>query len=139
MANSKYVSFIEEIITQTKDGTLKWRYLDTNDPLCSHMGWKKSPLLQVGNLLSYSHDDYIFNTEDSFFTQIGETYLVLYVCDDNPASMYAVPQTYKKIVVFEPDVYGKYITRLLNLVLSQFPSGEQFIDNYLNESHNNHN
>ena len=137
MANSKYVSFLEEIIAQTKDGTLKWSYLDTNDVLCSNMGWKRSPLIQ--SLLPYSHDDHIFNTDDSFFTQIGETYLVLYVCDDNPASMYVVPQTYKKIVVFEPDVYGKYITRLLNLVLSQFPSGEQFIDNYLNESHNNHN
>lgn len=40
-------------------------------------------------------------------------------------------ETYKKVVEFSPDEYGEYITRLLNLVQSQFPSADAFIDDFL--------
>ena len=40
-------------------------------------------------------------------------------------------ETYKKEVEFSPDEYGEYITRLLNLVQSQFPSADAFIDDFL--------
>lgn len=36
-----------------------------------------------------------------------------------------------KVVILSPDLYGEFITRLLNLVQSQFPSGDAFIDSFL--------
>ena len=66
--------------------------------------------------------------------KVVQTYVVLYVWNNNPAKLYVVPNTYKKVVKLEPDEYGEYITRLLNLVQSQFPSGEAFIDSILNQA-----
>ena len=54
-----------------------------------------------------------------------------YVSTNQPASLFIVPETYKKVVEFSPDEYGEYITRLLNLVQSQFPSADAFIDDFL--------
>lgn len=53
------------------------------------------------------------------------------VSTNQPASLFIVPETYKKVVEFSPDEYGEYITRLLNLVQSQFPSADAFIDDFL--------
>ena len=46
---------------------------------------------------------------------------------------FIVPGTYKKIVELAPEDYGEYITRLLNLVQSQFPSADAFIDDFLKD------
>ena len=57
--------------------------------------------------------------------------ILSYVSTNQPASLFIVPETYKKVVEFSPDEYGEYITRLLNLVQSQFPSADAFIDDFL--------
>ena len=72
-----------------------------------------------------------FNQEDSFFAHMGDMYIVIYVWYNEPAKLYIVPKTYKKVTVLPADEYGEYITRLLNLVQSQFPNAETFIDNFL--------
>lgn len=72
-----------------------------------------------------------FNTEDSFYANKNGTNIVIYVSTNQPASLFIVPETYKKVVEFSPDEYGEYITRLLNLVQSQFPSADAFIDDFL--------
>ena len=72
-----------------------------------------------------------FNQEDSFYAHLGEMFIVIYVWRDQPAKLYVVPPTYKKVTSLTPDEYGEYITRLLNLVQSQFPNAETFIDNFL--------
>lgn len=47
------------------------------------------------------------------------------------ATLYVIPRTFKKVVILSPDLYGEFITRLLNLVQSKFPSGDAFIDSFL--------
>ena len=47
--------------------------------------------------------------------------------------VYVVPSTFKNTVYLSAEIYGDIITRLLNLVQSQFPDGEVFIDKFLKE------
>lgn len=136
MANNKYVDFILSITQQTKDKKLNWRYLDTNKELYEGMGWVTTKtefaLFSEGKEVTIPD----FNREDSFFTNICGMFIVIYVWRDHPAKMFVVPSTYKKVVKLPPDEYGEYITRLLNLVQSQFPNAESFIDNYVSKSEN---
>ena len=62
-----------------------------------------------------------------------DTYIVLLTMGREPADLYVVPNTYKKVVELKADEYGDLITRLLNLVQEQFPDGERFIDDLLAE------
>ena len=59
---------------------------------------------------------------------------MLLVRSNQPAVLYVVPNTYKKIVKLSPDEYGELITRLLNLVESQFPNAEDFIEEYIGKN-----
>ena len=136
MANNKYVDFIIRITQQTKDKKLNWRYLDTNKALYEGMGWVNTrPQLAL-----FSPDREVktpnFNQENSFCTCVDGMFIVLYVWYDEPAKMFVIPDTYKKVVTLLPDEYGEHITKLLNLVQSQFPNAESFIDNYLSKSDN---
>ena len=134
MADQRYVDFIEEIIQHTKDNKLHWRYLDKEKGLYEGMGWTKSSSLYglLGGAGGTISPD--FNTEDSFYANIGEMYIVIYVWGSQPAKLYIVPNTYKKVTTLTPDEYGEHITRLLNLVQSQFPSAEAFIDKFLKKN-----
>ena len=131
MDEQRYVAFIEGLIQQTKEKKLNWRYLDKNKELYEGMGWtraKASYGLFTGNQEVLVPD---FNREDSFFTNVGDMYIVLHVWGSQPANLYVVPNTYKKVTTLTPEEYGEHITRLLNLVQSQFPSAEAFIDKFL--------
>ena len=132
MADQRYIDFIENIILRTKEKNISWKYLDKNEDLYVGMGWYKTEK-EYGLFLN-SDKKIIkpnFNLEDSFFAHMGNMYLVIYVWGNRPASFYVVPNTYKKIVSLAPEEYGDYITRLLNLVQSQFPNAETFIDDFL--------
>ena len=131
MADQRYTEFIEKIISRTKSNSLNWSYLDTKKELYEGMGWvntKTEYELFRGNKEIITPD---FNVEDSFYTNIDNMYIVIYVWRDQPAKLYIVPYTYKKVTSLTPDEYGEYITRLLNLVQSQFPNAETFIDSFL--------
>ena len=134
MAEKKYIAFINKLINDTKERNIKWEYLDKNKTLYEGMGWTKSSnmfgLLQGEKEIV--HTD--FNIEDSFYTKMNGTYIVIYVYGIQPATLYVIPETFKKIVALSPDEYGEFITRLLNLVQSQFPSGETFIDGFLSNN-----
>ena len=130
MDNQRYIQFINAIIDQTKKSKIHWHYLDSNKDLYEGMHWTETEEkfgLMVPKEIIYPN----FNREDSFYTTINGTYIVLFVFRSEPATMYVVPNTYKKVVQLTADQYGEYITRLLNLVQSQFPDGETFIDNLL--------
>ena len=131
MAEKKYIDFLNILINDTKEGRIEWKYLDKNKPLYEGMNWTKvSNMFGIlaGEKETLRAD---FNVEDSFYTSANETYIVIYVWGNQPATLYVIPETFKKIVTFSPDEYGEFITRLLNLVQSQFPSGEAFIDSFL--------
>ena len=133
MPDQRYIEFIEKIIIKTKAISLGWKYLDTKKELYEGMGWTSSKIEYEpfrGNREILSPN---FNTEDSFYTNVDNIYIVIYVWRDQPAKLYIVPYTYKKVTALTPDEYGEYITRLLNLVQSQFPNAENFIDNFLSE------
>lgn len=133
MAEQKYIDFINKIISETKNKKIKWKYLDNNIEICEGMGWtKKSIELPI---FSSNEDNIIldFNREDSFYSNIKNTYIVIYVWRNQPAKLYVIPSTYKKVVELSPEEYGAYITRLLNIVTAQFPDGEKFIDDLLND------
>ena len=133
MVDQRYIDFIEKIISKTKEKNLNWRYLDSNKELYENMGWTNSrseyDILMREKIFLIPK----FNTDDSFYTNINNMYVVIYVWENQPAKLYIVPPTYKKVTTLPPDEYGEYITRLLNLVQSQFPNAEAFIDNFLNE------
>lgn len=132
MADQRYIDFIEAIIDRTKNKQLDWYYLDKNESLYKGMEWTKTTT-EYGLFSTSGKEKNVadFNLEDSFYAHLGEMYIVIYVWRDQPAKLYIVPKTYKKVTCLTPDEYGEYITRLLNLVQSQFPNAETFIDNFL--------
>ena len=128
MADSNYVKFLDVLINTTKSKKLQWAYLDSNKELIKGMNWCTSPLFST---IFSGEADPIFNVEDSFYAKSENTYIVIYVSGNNPASLYIIPNTFKKIVLLSADEYGDQITRLLNLVQSLFPSADAFIDKFL--------
>ena len=131
MDDQRYVHFILALIQQTKEKKLHWQYLDKNRALYEGMNWtrtKASYGLFSGGKEIISPD---FNTEDSCFVNVDDIYIVLYVWGNQPANLYIIPNTYKKVTRLTADGYGDHITRLLNLVQSQFPNAEDFIDKFI--------
>lgn len=133
MAEQRYITFLESIIQQTKEKKLKWWYLDQSTGLYEGMGWVRAKATY--GVFSGGREELVpdFNTEDSFYTSIGNMFIVLYVYGSQPAKLHVVPNTYKKVTTLTPDEYGEHITRLLNIVQSQFPSAEAFIDKFLSK------
>lgn len=125
LSNDRYASFLNKVLEMTKSNELSWNYLDQNDTLCVGMGWR--PNYSVIN--SY----YEFNIEQSFYCKSDNTYIVLLVYSTNPANIYVIPNTFRNVVCLPAEEYGDIITRLLNIVQSQFPDGEAFIDKFLGE------
>ena len=130
MAEQKYVDFIEGIINRTKEKKISWRYLDSNESLYEGMRWTKtrSEYVMFGTNKEVTSPD--FDVESSFYAAIRNMFVVIYVWGSHPAKLYVVPNTYKKVVTLTPDEYGEYITRLLNIVQSQFPNAETFIEEF---------
>lgn len=136
MAESKYTNFIGKLINRTKEEKISWSYLDQNIQLCREMNWldddsvfsAMSQALAGKNRRSFS-----FNVEDSFYCKVKDNYIVLYVTDNDPATLLVIPPTCKSIVQLTPDEYGSLITRLLNLVKNRFPSADAFIDDFLED------
>lgn len=131
MAEKKYVSFILKLIKQTKEQLLQWRYLDENKSLCRNMDWMDEDDSISVMLSEKEEPTFYFDVENSFYCRIKENYIVLCVSDNEPAELFVIPSTFKCIVQLTPDEYGEHITRLLNLVRSTFPSGENFIDEFI--------
>ena len=131
MVEQKYIDFIEHLIKQTKEKKLHWQYLDENEKLYQAMGWTTTKIVYdffaKGEEKIYAD----FNKEDSFYVKRDNVFIVIHVYGNNPADLYVVPNTYKKVVKILSHEYGEYITRLLNIVQSQFPDGEKFIDDLL--------
>ena len=137
MAENKYLLFLKKLIDDTKSRAIEWKYLDTNKTHYETMKWVKTTTeysILAGNKEKTILD---FNEDDSFVTKQGDTFIVIYVWGNHPAKLYVIPYTYKKVIVLLPDEYGEYITRLLNLVQSQFPSADAFIDEFISESTKN--
>lgn len=130
MVENSYVKFLDLLIMETKLNKIGWSYLDTNKNLIKNMGWCTTSVISQ---MFAGEAEPIFNTEDSFFAQSGDTAIVIYVKGDNPASLYVIPSTYKKIVHLGADEYGGQITRLLNLVQSKFPNADQFISDFIHD------
>lgn len=131
MADQRYIDFLSKLISDTKEKKINWKYLDSNIELCKSMNWAEISTeinLITGSTEKVSMD---FNREDSFYMHEKGTFVVVYVWGKQPAKLYVIPNTYKKIVTLTPNVYGEYITRLLNLVQSQFPNAETFIDSFI--------
>ena len=134
MAEDKNISFINSVIQQTRDNKLKWEYLDTNQVLYQGMGWFTKKV-DFGFFSSKETLTPNFNVEDSFYVRIQDFYVVIYVRGDQPAQLFVVPNTYKKVVSLKPDEYGDYITQLLNLVQCKFPDASKFIDKFVCNKH----
>lgn len=128
MADNNYVKFLDVLIKETKNKKMKWLYLDGNKSLIKNMHWYNESFLAT---MTSVEPEPNFNTEDSFYLQTGNTYIVIYVYGNNPASLYVIPSTFKKIVHLSADEYGEHITRLLNIVQSQFPNADQFIKDFI--------
>ncbi len=131
MVEEKYGMFLMKILQMTKEERISWDYLDQNESLYSGMNWIRTST-RFGIFGEKETVSPNFDREDSFYAKIGETSIVILVKNNQPATLYVVPNTYKKVVRFDADEYGELITRLRNLVQSKFPSGEVFIDELLN-------
>ena len=131
---NNYIAFIEQIIEMTKNNSLTWDYLDSHTKLYQGMKWTQSRTQFDVFLGSKEVERPNFDDENSFYTKIDNTYIVLYARDKSPANLYVVPYTYKNVVIMTADMYGEYITRLMNIVQSKFPSAKSFIDSFLNKN-----
>lgn len=130
MAEDRYLDFLNKVFEMTKSYTISWSYLDKNKALCEGMNWCTN-YSGISAVLTGSDVHFDFNTDNSFYCQEGDIYIVLLVHGTQPANVYIVPNTFKSVVHLSAEMYGDIITRLLNLVHSQFPDGETFIDNFL--------
>lgn len=133
MDNERYVFLLEKIIEDTKENKVVWHYLDSNYSLYEGMNWTKTKT-EFGFFPAKEKVYPNFDVENSFYTLIRDTYIVLLVYSNQPAILYVVPKTYKRVVALSPDKYGELITRLLNLVESKFPDGEDFIEEYIGKN-----
>ena len=135
MDNNKYIAFIRKLLRKNKEGTVEWKYLDSNLQLCQGMHWtENNAFTTMASVVAGKDAHYFdFNVESSFYCKISDYYVVLYVQDNNPAVMLIIPPTFKSVLQLTPDEYGEYITRLLNLVQSKFPTADAFIDQFLRD------
>ena len=133
MSNEKNIKVIEKIIDQTKKHQIKWDYLDNKPEIYQGMEWIRTKT-QFDAFLGTKEKEYLaFDRENSFYTCLKNTYIVIKSPINSPASLYIVPETFKKVVVMPAGEYGEYVTYLLNLVHSQFPDARDFIDDFLND------
>lgn len=130
MADQKYVNFITALINATKNDSIEWSYLDSNKLLYQGMRWVKATTI-YDNLIGNTSPMPDFNVESSFYTTQEDGYIALYVHGNNPAELFIIPGTFKSVVHMSADQYGEYITRLLNIVHSKFPSGDAMIDSFI--------
>lgn len=122
ISNDRYTRFLNKVLEMTKANGLSWKYLDHSKVLYEGMAWTPDYESFQG-----------FNTEQSFYCTSDKTYIVLLVYNTAPANIYVVPNTFRNVVCLPAEEYGDIITRLLNVVRSQFPDGEAFIDKFLGE------
>lgn len=136
MSKQNNVEFLNKMIENTKERKITWKYLDENWELYEGMEWTKST--QDFDAFFHAKEKIVpdFDSENSFYAHIGEMYIVLLVRYKQPANFYVVPKTYKKVVRMSSEEYGEHITRLLNLVHSQFPNASDFIDKFVNQDKN---
>ena len=130
MADQKYVNFITALINATKNDSIEWSYLDSNKLLYQGMRWVKATTI-YDNLIGNTSPMPDFNVESSFYTTQEDGYIALYVHGNTPAELFIIPGTFKSVVHMSADQYGEYITRLLNIVHSKFPSGDAMIDQFM--------
>ena len=133
MSNSKFISFLEKLISETKERKLTWKYLDSNEELYQGMNWVRTETKYSNFLRAEEIECINFDDENSFYAKENNTFIVLLSRNNKPASLYIVPYTYKKVLRFPPSEYGEYITRLMNLVQADFPSANEFIDTFLKD------
>ncbi len=133
MVNKKYVAFLMEIIRETKQKKITWEYLDKNKRLYEGMNWTHVDT-QYGFFVNKETVSPDFNSEESFCSKVNNYNLVIYVYKNQPPVFYIIPSTFKSVVTLTSDEYGEYIVRLSNLVKSQFPNAETFIDEFLHEN-----
>ena len=133
MADERNVKVIEKIITQTKEHKISWDYLDTKPEIYQGMDWVRTKT-QLDAFLGTKEKEYCdFNRENSFYARVNDTYIVVKSKNNNPSDLYFIPYTFKKVVKMGAGEYGEYITRLLNLIHSQFPDAKDFINDFLSD------
>ena len=102
MDNERYVFLLKKIIEDTKENKVVWHYLDSNHSLYEGMNWTKTKT-EFGFFPAKEKVYPNFDVENSFYTLIRDTYIVLLVYSNQPAILYVVPKTYKKVVTLSPD------------------------------------
>ena len=132
MPETKYTVLLENIIQRTKERQLHWQYLDSDADLYKNMGWETDSY-PLGMLVSGGSRPN-FDTEESFYTSDKGYKIVLLVRGNSPARFFVIPSTYKRVLQLNAAEYGEHITRLLNLVRSQFPDAEDYVNRILEET-----
>lgn len=131
MAETLYMRFLNRLIAKTKSGEITWQYLDSNKALCQKMGWKSNEEPDPIGRIFAGEEIAEFNADNSFYTEVSDTNIVIYEQKNDPASLYVIPPTFRKILCLNAEEYGEYITRLLNVVQRNFPNPDQFIVDFL--------
>ena len=131
MAEMQYVRFLDKLIYKRKLDEIGWDYLDSNEYLCQKMKWYASARGELIPKKLFDSGATYYNPEDSFCAEIDETTIVIFAQQEELVSFYVIPPTFRKILRLGADEYGDYITRLLNVVQSKFPSSDQFVIDFL--------
>lgn len=131
MRKKEYKLFLRRLIEKSKAQQIKWRYLDSNVELCRGIKLYQEPL---SSMTTTSSGKFCFNVENSYYVGFPKEnmFVALIVKTDlSDAALYIIPNTFKNVLVLSFSDYGDLITRLANIIKSQLPNPEDFIDYYL--------
>lgn len=135
-------TFIKSLITGTKNRSIVWDYLDTNDSLYTR--------------LELEQDE--FDHDNSFFAQYNDSYFVLISTTEplysedirfDPSignwgypekkglKLFIIPSTFREVTVistFSNEEYNEDILRLRNLIKKDFPNSEDIMAQFISEN-----
>lgn len=135
---------LDKLIELTKNGTLPWEYLDSEQNICSNLNYVGvSPMHNrsaMEKLATVASSKKVFDADNSFITSINDNHIIIYcnLNDDNDEKtlderliFMLVPRTYKDVFMYASDGNDGTLLRLHSLVKSNFPSAQDIVDDIL--------
>lgn len=136
---------LEKLINSTKENTISWEYLDSNKNVCNGLGYEAvSPAKSLSTLelvASLGYSKKLFDSDNSFITEVNKNYIILYCNLDNKNGektlderliFMLVPRTYKDVFMYSSDGTDGTLLRLHSLVKSLFPNAKDIANDILN-------
>ena len=132
MRELRYEIFLQSLIKKSKEQQIKWKCLDSNMELCRGIHLCRESL---ADKLYQNVPSFYFDTENSYYAEFPKenmfVALIVKSNSDGPATiLQVIPNTFKNDLVLGFSDYGDLLTRLSNIIKSQFPNPDDFIASF---------